>query len=351
MSDSIGVAIIGCGVIAPAHIESYGRLPGVTVRALCDLDIAKAKTLGHEYGITEALQDAESLWTRSDIQAVSVCTDHASHAPLVIAALQAGKHVLCEKPLAISPEQLDGMEAAARAAPHLVATGVLQHRFDAIFLWVRGVVRSGRLGELLFTQGSLLCQRPDAYYAESPWRGRLASEGGSLLINQAIHFLDLQQWIGGGVAEVMATMGNRGHPGLIETEDTASLSFRLRDGAMGSFAASSAAHAVWDFSLSFCGTKGTLTVRNGHLAEANFSDRQLTENLKQEAHALEEAERVEAAKLHYGPSHPRQIADFIDAIRSGRSPAIPLAEARKANDFVLAAYASARSGKQLTLEA
>lgn len=347
MSDSIGVAIIGCGVIAPAHIQSYQRLPGVTVRTLCDLDLAKAKALGEAHGIAEAVQNAESLWSRSDIQAVSICTDHASHAPLVIAALRAGKHVLCEKPLAISKEQLDEMEAAARAAPHLVATGVLQHRFDAIFVWVRDVIRSGRLGQMLFTQGSLLCQRPDAYYAESPWRGQLALEGGSLLINQAIHFLDLQQWLGGGVADVMAAMVNRGHPGLIETEDTASLSFRLCDGALGSFAASSAAHAVWDFSLSFCGTKGTLSVRNGHLAEAKFADRQLAEELKREAHALEEAERVEAAKLHYGPSHPRQIADFIDAIRTGRSPAIPLSEARKANDFVLAAYASARSGRQV----
>lgn len=351
MSDSIGVAIIGCGVIAPAHIQSYQRLPGVTVRTLCDLDLAKADALGQAHGIAETVQDAKDLWGRSDIQAVSVCTDHASHAPLVIAALEAGKHVICEKPLAISREQLDEMEAAARAAPHLVATGVFQHRFDAIFVWLRDVIRSGRMGEMLFTQGSLLCQRPDSYYTGSAWRGRIALEGGSLLINQAIHFLDLQQWIGGGVTEVMATTGNRGHAGLIETEDTASLSFRLCDGALGSFVASSAAHAVWDFSLSFTGAKGTLTVRNGHLTEANFADRPLAEELKREALALEEVERVEAAKLHYGPSHPRQIADFIEAIRTGRSPAIPLAEARKANDFVLAAYDSARTGNQITLKA
>ncbi len=347
--DPLGIGIVGCGVIAPAHIESFQLHDGARVVAVCDTVPERAKALAERYGIEHADVSLADLLAREDVHAVSVCTGHADHASQVIAALEAGKHVLCEKPLATRTQDLDAMvEAAAKQS--LVAEGVFQHRFDACYRFLCECVREKRIGDLVHIDAHLNCYRSQEYYTDSPWRGRSLSEGGSLLINQAIHFLDQILWIGQGVRSVAAITANLGHEGVIDTEDTASLSMELKSGALASFHGSSASHLSWSSRFQVVGKEAVLTVEDGHLVGIQARDPQLAAELQAAADELEEAQRLSAVKSHYGPSHPRMIADFVESIRLKRSPQVPFSEARKAVDLVLAAYRSAGSGKRVILE-
>ncbi|MCC5806798.1 MAG: Gfo/Idh/MocA family oxidoreductase [Opitutales bacterium] len=349
-TDTISVGIIGCGVIAPPHIESFRSCEGVEVLAVCDPQVEKARKLADQYGIPRVAASLEELLAMDGLHAVSVCSGHAEHAAAVTRAAEADKHVLCEKPLATHGEDLDALEKLERDFPALVFEGVFQHRFDACYRFVREVVQHGHLGPLLLIDAHLSCHRSRDYYLDSDWRGRWETEGGSLLINQAIHFLDLVGWVGGGVKSVNAVTRNLAHENLIETEDTAVLSMELGSGALGSFHGSSGSHRKWSSRMHFVGTDAEIIVEDGRVASVLARSEALAGELRTGAEELEEATRLASVKSHYGPSHPRMIADFIDSIRRGRQATVPFAEARKAVDLVLAAYRSCREGRSVTLE-
>ncbi len=349
-TEPLSVGIIGCGVIAPPHIESFQACERVEVLALCDPQTHKARKLADQYGIACVADSVDELLAMDGLHAVSVCSGHAEHAATAAQAAKAGKHVLCEKPLAVSTEELDALEKLEQDHPSLVFEGVFQHRFDACYRFVREAVQLGHVGRLLLIDAHLSCHRPREYYLDSDWRGAWATEGGSLLINQAIHFLDLTSWIGGGVRSVNALTRNLGHEDVIETEDTAVLSMALGSGALGSFHGSSGSQRPWTSRMHFVGTEAEIIVEDGRVASVLARSEALGKELRRGADELEEATRLASVRTHYGPSHPRMIADFVDSIRRGHRPAIPFAEARKAVDLVLAAYRSCREGRNITLE-
>ncbi|MGC9452369.1 MAG: Gfo/Idh/MocA family protein [Oceanipulchritudo sp.] len=345
------IGIIGCGVIAPAHIESYGGLPGVRVVALCDLKPERMQAIRDKYPDLDAacFERYGDLLASGAVDAVSVCTDHASHEEISLAALKAGRHVLCEKALTISTESLERMLAAAGQAPRLVAAGILQHRFDPIFRALKGILEEGLLGQILTTSLQHNCLRTEAYYREDGWRGTWAGEGGSLLINQSIHFLDIQQWLMGGAASVQAHTANLAHQGIIETEDTAAVSLSFRNGALGTFAATSASHQNWNHAFQIVGTEGELRLRDGQLTDCFHKDPDLEERIARRLN-IEEREGVEGAKVYYGSSHPAQIRDFIEAIREGHRPFVGFSEAAEPVRLVLGIYESSRSGKRVDFQ-
>ncbi len=342
----LNIGIIGCGVIAPSHADAYRRLPGVHLTWACDLVESKARALASRFGITRVSTDYRHLLDDPHLHAVSICTDHASHAEIAVAALDAGKHVLCEKALASTKEGLDQMIAAGDRHPDLVFAGVFQHRFDRMYQFVKRLIEDGTLGTLLVASCKVLCLRTDDYYRADRWRGTWEREGGSVMINQAIHFLDLLHWITGGIIAVGAAFANLTHGATIETEDTAVAAVRFRNGALGSMTATSSSHLHWDPSFFIYGSAGSLELRNGKLLRASFADEETTRRVTDglQSCAQEPAGRT-AGKDYYGPSHPTQIADFIAAIREHRPPFIPARAAREAVDLVLAIYRSHREGR------
>lgn len=350
MSDTINCAIIGCGVIATSHAAGYSRIPGVRLRWACDLVAEKARKLSEQYGIERTTCDYREVLADPDTHAVSVCTDHGSHAEIAVAALDAGKHVLCEKALAATTEGLDAMMAAGDRHPELVFGGVFQHRFDRVYQYVKRLIEDGALGTLLTVSCKVLCRRTDAYYLADQWRGTWDREGGSVMINQAIHFVDLLQWMTGGVASLSAAYANLTHSDTIETEDTAIAVLKLRNGALGSILATSSSHLEWDPSFYIYGSHGSLELRNGRPLRVAFSDDELAGRVAAELASLTDPARNEAGKDYYGPSHPTQIADFIGAIRERRPPYITARDARTAVDIVLAIYQSHRAGRWIELK-
>lgn len=335
----VRIAVIGCGVIGPLHITCYQHSPGARVDCVCDLVEARAKGAAEKYGVPRWTTRAEDVFADPEIDAVSICTDHASHAALACAALAAGKHVLCEKCLGHNGEDVEQMITAAAARPELVAAGVFQHRFDPLPRAVHDLVQEGLLGTLISIDGIHNCYRAREYYEADAWRGTLAGEGGGVLINQSIHYLDLVLWVGGAPLGVHGYAANLAHQGIIETEDTASVSMKLRSGALASFLSTNASHLGWFTDLYFTGTEGFIEIRDNTPFQCLFKDPERQEAVRKRLDAAIASEAEAKGKGYYGAGHQAQIDDFIGAIRNRRAPYVSFADAAVTARAVFALYA------------
>jgi predicted dehydrogenase len=343
------VGIIGCGVIGPTHAASYRRIPGVQLTWACDLKKARAARLAATQEIPRITTDAQQLLRAPDLDAVSICTDHASHAALAVAALKAGKHVLCEKALAHGPRGLNAIVQAAASRPRLVCAGVFQHRFEPLNRRVRALIAAGRLGRMLTASVRLRCLRTNAYYRADAWRGTWDREGGSVLINQAIHYLDLLRWMMGGVRAVTGQHANLTHGRTIETEDTAVAAVEFDNGALGTIEATCSSHRGWESALFFQGDAGAIEIFNDAVKRVDLPDRAEGERLLAELSTARETAAAAPGKAYYGVGHPAQIADFVEAVRERRRPFVSAASAAKTVDLVLGIYHSRRTGRRVVL--
>jgi UDP-N-acetyl-2-amino-2-deoxyglucuronate dehydrogenase len=344
------VGVIGCGVIAATHIEAYQRLEDVRVDWLCDLKRDRAEDRAHKYGVPRVTTDYREMLADAELDLVSICTDHASHAELVVACFEAGVHVLCEKALGASIEQLDAMTTAHARHPELVFAGVFQHRHDPINQRLKKLVDDGVFGTLLTASMVLHCYRSDAYYRDD-WHGTWDKEGGGVLINQAIHFLDVIQWIMGGVASVSAGYENLAHRGELEVEDTITAAVRYRRGAMGTIEATSGSNLNWEHTIAIHGTAGAVELRNDQPVKVVFHDAATQQRVRDALEAGGSGSLVEGAKAYYGSGHTAQIADAVDAVREGRPPFVTGEDAAETTRLVLTAYESARRRAWLDIPA
>jgi predicted dehydrogenase len=341
----VKVAVIGCGVIAPTHIQCYQACEGAELVAVCDIVEERARKLAEQYNVPRFTTVAAELFADPEIDAVSICTEHYTHVDLVIAALNAGKHVVCEKCLAASLPELDAMIAAVKAHPELVSSGIFQHRFTAINRELKAIVEEGLFGRLLTSRAQLYCERTNEYYLKDAWRGKWKSEGGSILINQAIHFIDQMLWISGGPAvdqKPVAMIRNLNHEGIIETDDTAAAVVPLANGALGVIEATSASFHIWHNTLSFEGTMGIVEIRDDKPLTVEFKDLEVQAAVAKRLADSAKPENLDFGKEYYGGGHPAQINDFIAAIQEKRAPYVSLEDAASTARVILEIYAPFR---------
>lgn len=338
MSSSIKVGIIGCGVISHTHIKCFQSIEGVEVALLCDLVEEKAKERAEKYGIGEICTDYKEMLKNPDIDCISICTDHASHSPIAVDALNAGKHVLCEKALAASKEGLDAMMEAHVANCKLVFSGIFQHRFDRINRKVKKLLDAGTFGRVLTAGIQHRCLRTHDYYSADKWRGTWESEGGAVLINQAIHVIDLLNWITGGVASLTGAYSNLTHEDVMETEDTAVASLKFKNGSLGTIEATCSSHLDWEHTIFIHGSLGSVEIRNDKPIKVLFGDKELQKKVEADLSGTGKADAVQEGKGYYGGGHQAQIFDFVEAIREGREPFVTAQSARKTVDLILAVY-------------
>lgn len=342
--------IIGSGVIAPVHLESYRKVPGVRVKSVCDLIPGKAEALAKKYGVPGYCTDYRAIIADPEIDCVSVCTDHASHGKLVAAALDGGKHVLCEKCLTATGAQLNEALEAHKRHPELVFSGVFQHRFEPSNRLLRRMIHEGKFGTMLTASLNVTCLRTDEYYNADAWRGTWAQEGGSVLINQSIHHFDLLRFFLGEIASLCASWDNLAHRNSIETEDTVNVILNFKSGARAAFCATSGCRAEpWRSSFTFSGAAGYLEYVEFKPVYGKFLDPETERTFRQDFAASAASYALEAGKNYYGTGHPAQIADFIAAIREGRAPFVTGEEAAATARAVHACYESGRTGQWLTL--
>ena len=338
----ITCGVIGCGVIAPTHIAGIEAIANAELAALCDIDSQRLNTLGDKHNISKRYTDYHDMLADKEIDLVHVCTDHASHCQIVIDALNAGKHVICEKSSGRVDADLEAMAAAAKAHPELVSSGIFQHRFVKQNCALRDLVKNGKFGQMLMVNLSFCCLRTNEYYQKDAWRGTMAGEGGGILINQAIHHLDQLRFVFGDIKSVTAITANQAHQGVIEVEDAAMFTMEFENGILGSVSATNASVTRWRTSLICTGTAATLEYAN---EKPIFIDG-ATEELKQELETVltppKQEERI-VGKSYYGTGHTAQIADVIDAIENHRVPQVTLIDAINSSSLIMAVYESARN--------
>jgi predicted dehydrogenase len=349
MPKNITAAVVGCGVIAPEHIKDYQQLDGVKVKWVCDLVRSKAEDKARTFKVPNVSADVREVLADPEVTCISICTDHASHSAIAVAALEAGKDVLCEKALAHSAAGLDAMLAAHQRLPERVFGAVFQHRFDAAHRYLKRLIDDGSFGAILTCNVQLCCLRTDAYYQSDKWRGTWAEEGGSALINQSIHYIDTVAWVMGGVAEVSGAWANRTHQKVIQTEDTAVAALCYSCGALGTISATVSSHLEWEPLISLRGSLGSIDLRNATPAFVDFKDPAVRDAVTAGFAAARDVRADAPVKQYYGPSHATLIADFVEAVRARRPPFVTAESARHAVDIVLAVYQSQRSGMRVEL--
>ena len=213
------VGIIGCGRISVMHLIPLQTIKEAEVVACCDIKRERAEETAKKYGLT-AYESYEEMLDKENLDCVHICLPHYLHSKAAICAFKHGVNVLCEKPMDVDYESAE--RAVKTAKERGVLYGVIfQCRYNNSAQLVKKAVESGRLGKILSARSTLTWTRPDEYYAESDWKGTWDKEGGGLIIDQAIHSIDLVNWIVGSEAEsVSVSMANRGHK-CVKVEDSA----------------------------------------------------------------------------------------------------------------------------------
>jgi len=330
------IAIIGLGMAVAPHAKSLIDLADrVEVAAAYSPTEARRTSFAKAYGFP-VTGDLDAVLADPSIKAVLVLTPPNTHLDLVTRVAKAGKHILLEKPLEVSTARAEALVAAADDAG--VALGVvLQNRFRTGSLALRDIIAEGRLGTIVGASARLRSWRPQSYYDE-PGRGTMARDGGGVLLTQAIHPIDLLIAMAGLPVEVTAYATTTAIHQM-ETEDIAAAGMRFENGAIGTLSATTTAYPGSPEEIEIIGTKGTAVLLGANL-KASFHDGSVLEAGDTTAGGV----GADPMAFPY-ESHRALIADFLDAIEHGRSPAASGAQALKAHDLIDAILQSATSGK------
>jgi predicted dehydrogenase len=325
--------------------------------AAADVNPERAEQLAAEHECSPYSSLGEML-SGTDLDAVCVCTPSGMHARDAIAAMEAGKEVVIEKPVDVSLGATDRLLEARRATGRKAAV-VSQHRFDPATLAVHDAIGTGEFGRLTLGTAGVPWWRSQAYYDSGGWRGTFELDGGGVLINQAIHSIDLLQWLMGPVVEVTAYTGLLAHA-RIEVEDTAVAIIRFASGAIGTIVATTAAYPGLSARIAVHGDRGSAIVDGDELSYFHAAGR---EEADANGDGWNQAERV---MERYGGSRPGpgagadpgslsmahrdQIRDFLVAVKEDREPSVNIEEGRKPLAIIAAIYESARTEGPVRLQ-
>jgi predicted dehydrogenase len=318
------------------------RDQGVELTAIADLDERRARRAAEEFGARHWYTDHRALLARDDIHIVSLCLPHHLHRDVAIEAARAGKHVLCEKPLALDVGEADAMIAAAREAG--VHLGVIfQHRWDPPFQRLRQAIERRAFGQMLLGHVFHRCRNLTAPEFRDAWREHGKTVGGGVIMMQTIHFLDILLWCLGPVQSVTARVD-----ALVlkrDVEDTGSAVLRFRSGAIGSVVTTEAIETERVSRLEIHGTTGSAIWENNAWVRWEAPG-YVEEPLPDDEPRLSGADR---ARLLFGTGHVKQIADFVDRLRHGLAPSVTGEDGRHATAVVRAMYESSETGRTVTI--
>lgn len=335
----LNTAIIGCGAIHGCHVNALRQLPDVSLRALVDTESAKGLKLAKDWQC-RFYQDYREMLLDDAIHVVHICTPHFEHKNMILAALAAGKHVFCEKPVGMNGGELRDIICAAERAPGLLGV-CFQNRLNPTSLRIRQTLAEGELGKMLSIRAVLTWSRSGTYYTESPWRGSLATEGGSLLINQAIHTLDLMQWFAGGVTRLKGVVDSGELADFTEGEDSAMATLHFANGARGLFYASNCHTRDSPLFLEIHCEHGTLQLSDNILWLITSGERVKLES---------DVSPDDTAKSYWGIGHQQAIQRFYFAItHPGNRDYINIHEAGKSLTLVEAIYRSSQLRKWIEI--
>jgi UDP-N-acetyl-2-amino-2-deoxyglucuronate dehydrogenase len=336
----VRIALVGCGRISRNHFEAIAKVEGLALAAVCDVDAERARAAGEGRGVPwYTSYDAMLAETASD--AVAICTPSGLHPAHGIAAARAGRHVISEKPMAISLEGADALVAACDSAGvHLFV--VKQNRLNASIQLLKRAVDRGRFGRLFMANCTVRWARPQEYYDQAPWRGTWEFDGGAFM-NQASHYVDLVQWLMGPVENVVAktaTLARR-----IEAEDSGAAVMRFRSGALGVMEVTMLTYPKnLEGSITLLGERGTAKVGGtavNRIEHWQFADYDDDDKLVEQANT--------SPPSVYGFGHEAYYRNVLAVLRGEAPPETDGRAGRKSLELILGIYESARTGCEVPI--
>lgn len=330
-------AIIGYGTIGKTHAQVLSHLEGAALTAIATRDPAKARAAGEAYGCAW-YTDYREMLKRDDIDVVTICTPAVLHLPMALDVAAAGKHCVVEKPIEIDPDRALQMIRAFEDRG-LTLSVIFQHRFDPASQALKAAIDAGALGPLRYGTAKTVWFRDEAYYRASIWRGAWDGDGGGALMNQAIHSIDLLQYLMGPVRAVCGRYDTLAHD--IPAEDIGLALLRFESGALGVVEGMTLAWPGRPAEVAVYGQDGSAGIQDDVLAYYA-----LRKGADAQLDALLRAGKEDGARH---PSFVRQYQDVISAIREGRAPLVTGRSALHAVQIVQAIYRSSREDRWVEL--
>lgn len=348
------VGIVGLGKVAHLHAQALREIEHAEFTGACSRSLSKAQTFSGEYG-AKPYDNITSMVRENDLDLVIICTPHPNHVEPTVEALEAGAHVLVEKPLASTLQDCDIMiEAAERTGRKL---GVIsQRRWYPPTLRVKQAMDEGKIGKPVLATINMLGWRDEAYYNSDEWRGSWEMEGGGVMVNQAPHQLDLFCWLMGPIEEVYGHWANLNHP-YIEVEDTALAIVKFKSGALGNILVSNSQKPGIFGKIQVHGENGAsvgVQTEGGAMFIAGMAP--ITEppvndlwTIPGEEGMLDEYTREDEElfkKVDPMVYFIRlQIEEYLNALEHDREPLVNGVEGRKTVELFTAVYRSTRDNK------
>ncbi|QEO15432.1 Gfo/Idh/MocA family oxidoreductase [Agromyces intestinalis] len=363
MTTTLRAAIVGCGIIGLNHARAIARVDGVDVAVLVDPVAEAAERLADavvdDLGAPrpEVFPDLADALEQARPDLVVICTPSGMHVEQAAAAVEAGAHVVIEKPLDVDLARARRIErlAADAARDGRLVSVISQHRFDPASVAVARALHAGGLGRVTSAIASVAWWRSQAYYDSGQWRGTWELDGGGALMNQGVHTVDLLLWFLGRPVEVSAQTARLAHE-RIEVEDVAVATVRFESGALAVLHATTAAYPGTGVRLHVLGSLGSAVIHDDQLEylhareDTDVADGAAARN--QAAEWVPAGEVAGAAKPAdaFVIGHARQYADLVSSIRDGERPGVTVADAVLALAVVRAVYLSARLGRSVLVE-
>jgi UDP-N-acetyl-2-amino-2-deoxyglucuronate dehydrogenase len=335
-------ALIGCGRISGKHCEALAELPDAELAAVCDIKPELAKATGEKWKVP-FFSGYEEMLSAVDVDAVNILTPSGLHAEHAIGvAKKFKKHIVCEKPMALTIPDADAMiDACSQTGVKLFV--VKQNRFNLPVMKLREALEQGRFGKLVLGTVRVRWARDQRYYDQASWRGTWALDGG-VFTNQASHHLDLLEWMMGEVAEVSAVTATQ--LVKIEAEDTGLAILKFKNGALGVIEATTAARPKnIEGSLSVLGDSGTVEI--GGFAVNELKLWQFREPRPDDAEVMTSFR--ENPPNVYGFGHSRYLQHVVDCLQGKAEPLVDGREGRKSLELITALYEAAETGRRVKI--
>ncbi len=338
---TLGVGIVGTGSIAKTFAKCISELKGVNLVSMYTKSTQRVAEVEKQFGVP-AFAEMSVFLDNPEIHLICVCNESGNHGETIRQSAMASKHVLCEKPLEVTPEKVD--EAIEICKTKNVILGcVFQNRCTTDYQVLLKTVREGKLGKLLMGNAHINWYRNKDYYAQSEWRGTKQFDGGAAFINQGIHTIDLLQNIMGPVQSVFGNVQTLVHN--IEGEDVGAGILHFKNGAIGTITAGTSLYPGYPERLEVYGEKGSVLMEAGKIKQWNVKNVPATEL---EPNKSSNSGASDPTSIGY-LNHKMVIQDMINAIRENRSPMVDGAEARKSVEVITAIYRSSSEGKTVFL--
>jgi UDP-N-acetyl-2-amino-2-deoxyglucuronate dehydrogenase len=341
----IRIGLVGCGAISTQHLEAISAIPDLRLVGVLDASAERARAVGERWDVPWFVS-LDDLLESDGLDVVTIMTPSGLHAEQALAVLRSGRHVVVEKPIALAVADADAVVREGRDRGLAVAA-ISQRRFEPVVRALKAAAAGGALGRLVLVIVEGLYYRPQSYYDSAAWRGTRALDGG-VLMNQAIHQVDLLRWVGGPVASVTAHLATLGH--AMEAEDTASVSLRFAGGALGEIFATTCLADEQPVELRVYGDRGNVRIVGEAAAEWNVPGIPAPPPpaVADEVTPLPGLGTTQTWGTN-SVGHLRQYTDFVAAVREGRPPAVTGTDGRNAIEIITAAYESDRLGRAVTL--